>query len=235
MKRYLGPHRIGEKPLIAGVLTDTDVSSAAPDMLAEVDVIELRVDMFSSLDPRHIAGTFTKARDRFGKPLLATVRHVREGGQQKVEDRLSIYRLAAPLSDALDVEIFSGETMRSVHALVADTPVLLIGSYHCFEATPDEDVLEEIVVKGREQGADIVKIAAMARSREDVMRLLFLAARHRGEGIIALSMGDEGLASRVVGPLFGSLLTYGYISRPSAPGQLSAAELSDILRRLKIR
>jgi 3-dehydroquinate dehydratase-1 len=235
MKRHLGPHRIGEKPLIAGVLTDFDVVSVSPDRLAPVDVIELRVDMFNSLDPGHIADIFTRARELFRKPLLATVRHISEGGQRSIDDRLGIYRVVAPLSEAVDVEIFSEETMRSVHTLVADTPTVLIGSYHNFEATPDEDFLERVIGKGRQLGADIVKVAVMARSREDVVRLLLLAARHREQGIIALSMGDEGLVSRVVGPLFGSLLTYGYISQPSAPGQMSAAELSDILGRLKIR
>ncbi len=235
MKRLLGPHRIGENPLIAGVLTDIDVMSVSPESLAPVDVIEMRVDMFESLAPGHIADTFERATEKFQKSLLATVRDVSEGGQQKIDDRLSVFRVVAPLSDAVDVEISSEETMRNVHDLVAGTPVVLIGSYHNFTATPDDDLLEEVIEKGRSLGADVVKIAVMAKSREDVIRLLMTAARHRERGIIALSMGDQGLPSRVVGPLFGSLLTYGYINRPSAPGQLSAAELSDILRRLKIR
>jgi 3-dehydroquinate dehydratase-1 len=80
-----------------------------------------------------------------------------------------------------------------------------------------------------------VKIAVMAEDREDLIRLLTFTLRHRDEGIITMSMGDRGLPSRVFTPLFGSLITYGYVSHPSSPGQLSVSELMYIFRRLKIR
>ena len=38
-------------------------------------------------------------------------------------------------------------------------------------------------------------------------------------------MGPHGVASRVFFPLFGSLLTYGFVGQAGAPGQLSLADL----------
>ncbi|MBI3592233.1 MAG: type I 3-dehydroquinate dehydratase [Nitrospirae bacterium] len=53
--------------------------------------------------------------------------------------------------------------------------------------------------------------------------------------MITIAMGEKGLPSRVFSPICGSLITYGYVNHPSAPGQLSASELMYIFRRLKVR
>jgi 3-dehydroquinate dehydratase-1 len=44
-------------------------------------------------------------------------------------------------------------------------------------------------------------------------------------------MGEAGTLSRVFFPAAGSLLTYGHVGRPTAPGQLGRAELSALVRR----
>lgn len=44
-----------------------------------------------------------------------------------------------------------------------------------------------------------------------------------------IAMGAEGVVSRVFFPLFGSLLTWGFLSRAGAPRQLPVAELVDAL------
>src|SRR5208337_2910922 len=92
-------------PLVAGVLTDKDVSTLDGSSLDAVDVIELRVDMFDVLSPDHVDTVFTTARHRFRKPLIGTIRDISEGGQQKIDDRLSLYKTIVPLSDFIDVEL----------------------------------------------------------------------------------------------------------------------------------
>ncbi|MFZ5996374.1 MAG: type I 3-dehydroquinate dehydratase [Nitrospirota bacterium] len=233
MERCIGTLPLGTMPLIAGALTDSDVVNLDRVAVDAADILELRVDMFDTLSPDHIEAVFKEARDKFRKPLLATIRAVREGGQKDIEDRTALYQVALPLSDAADVEVYSDEPFAAVKALCVAYKKPLIGSYHNFEHTPDDCFLDEVVAKGKE--ADIVKIAAMANEQEDMVRLALFTFRHRERGMITMSMGDRGLPSRVFNPLFGSLMTYGYVTRPSAPGQLSIAELADILRRLKLR
>jgi 3-dehydroquinate dehydratase-1 len=232
---YICNFKLGEVPLIAGVLTDTDVVAINRDSLNPVDIIELRVDMFENISLAHIENTFKTAKENLKKPLIATVRNIKEGGQREIAERLSIYKTVIPYADAIDVEINSEDVFAEAKNLCSIYKKLLIGSYHNFDFTPDGSILDNIVARGKELGADIVKIAAMAKDREDLIRLAFLTQRHKESGIITMSMGDKGLPSRVLNPIFGSLITYGYINHPSAPGQLSVSELMYIFRRLKIR
>jgi 3-dehydroquinate dehydratase type I len=86
-----------------------------------------------------------------------------------------------------------------------------------------------IVDRALSQGADIVKIATIARNEEDAWRLLRFA-RKCTVPIVAFAMGEEGAFSRVKACEYKSLFTYGYITKAVAPGQLSALEL---LREIK--
>jgi 3-dehydroquinate dehydratase type I len=235
MELYICNFKLGEIPLIAGVLTDTDVLTINKDSLNPADLIELRVDMFEDISLNHIENIFRVAKENFKKPIIATVRDVKEGGQKKIADRLGIYKAVIMFSDIIDVEIGNKDTMIAIKNLCKPCKKLLIGSYHNFELTPDDNFLDGIVLQGKELGADIVKIAAMAKNREDLIRLAFLTHRHKDKGMITMSMGDMGLPSRIFNPICGSLITYGYINHPSAPGQLSASELLYIFRRLNIR
>jgi 3-dehydroquinate dehydratase-1 len=235
MDLFVRDYKLGEFPLIAGILTDRDRPAADSDELNAVDIIELRVDMFSSAEPDHVKDVFKDVRSRFNKPVLATVRDVREGGEREVPGRLDVYRGIIPLSDLVDVEIQSGELFPQVRRLCSTFKKILIGSYHNFDSTPDNGFLDDIVRQGEGQGADIVKIAVKASDKEDLLRFLDFALRNRDKGLITIAMGDSGLPSRIFTPLLGSPITYGYIKTASAPGQLSVQEMMSIFRKLKMR
>lgn len=232
---YICNMKLGEIPHIAGVLTDTDVININHDVLNTADIIELRVDLFDKLSPEHIEMIFRLAKDKFKKPLIGTIRSIKEGGKKEVPDRLGLYRTIIPLSDLVDVEIGSDDIIAEVAKICHADKKLLIGSYHNFDSTPGDDILDEFVSKGKGLGADVVKIAVTAAGNDDMVRLAIFTNKHRNEGLITMSMGDRGLPSRIFSSLFGSLITYGYITHPSAPGQLSVSELLYIFRRLKVR
>lgn len=235
MDLYIGKCKLGNVPLIAGVLTDSDVAGLGPEHVKSADIIELRVDMFDSIAPEHVDQVFRTAREKFGKPLIATVRDIREGGRKEIQDRPAMYRLVIPFADAVDVEILSVDVMSQAKGLCRDNGRLLIGSYHNFESTPSDNFLEQLIATGRRNGADVVKIAVTSKDDDDFIRLMLLTLRHKSQGVITIAMGDKGLPSRVFSPLFGSLITYGSINKTSAPGQLSAVEAMDLFRKLKMR
>ncbi|MCE5313061.1 MAG: type I 3-dehydroquinate dehydratase [Nitrospiraceae bacterium] len=234
MNMKIGHQRLGERPLIAGVLTDAGVDMPDNESIKCTDIIELRVDMFKNLDPDHIVNTFKLAKEKFHKPIIGTVRDISEGAKVKVPDRLQLYKIIAPLSDALDVEIQQETTTAQVKKLCIANKILLIGSYHNFTSTPQDIFLDSIELKGRRLGADIVKVATTASMREDLIRVATFTLKHRHAGVIAIAMGEAGLPSRVFSPVFGSLITYAYINEASAPGQFSACELFDIFKKLHI-
>jgi 3-dehydroquinate dehydratase-1 len=70
----------------------------------------------------------------------------------------------------------------------------------------------------------------MARNKDDARRLLRFV-KSCGFPIAAFAMGEIGASSRVLACENGSLFTYGYISKPVAPGQLSAVELAGKIKR----
>lgn len=221
-------------PLIACVLNDKDVHTIDGNSISMVDLIELRIDMFEDNSLHRVLETFKIAKDKFNKPLIATVRDISEGGQRAIPDRFVLYEAALPLSDFVDVEVNSETLLQRVRGIISDRTIL-IGSYHNFDLTPPDEFLEGIVRKGSASGVDIVKIAVRANDRNDLIRLLLFTLKHKDSGIITMCMGEQGLPSRIIAPLFGSLIAYGYINKPSAPGQLSVRQLSEIFSLLNIR
>ena len=110
----------------------------------------------------------------------------------------------------------------------------VIGSFHDFGATPDAARLAAVEVRGRAQGADVVKIAAMVKDARDLARLFALPAQARGP-ICVLGMGDRGGVSRVALPCAGSCLAYGSLGKATAPGQWSCRNLAKELARWGVR
>ena len=82
-------------------------------------------------------------------------------------------------------------------------------------------------------GADILKIAVMPQSRKDVVTLLSATEEmdcRTTRPLITMSMGPLGMISRLCGEVFGSSLTFGSVGKTSAPGQVSAKELANVLK-----
>ncbi|MCX7914568.1 MAG: type I 3-dehydroquinate dehydratase [Thermodesulfovibrionales bacterium] len=231
LKAFLSIH---PPPLIACVLDDRDVHEIIENSVSAVDLVELRIDLFEEISPKYVVKMVKNAKEKFKKPIIATIRDVSEGGQKEVPDRLSLYRAVMPFSDLLDVEISFENLLREIKAIISDK-TLLIGSYHNFDITPFDEYLESIIDKATTLGVDITKIAVKANSRDDLIRLSLFTLNYQKRGIVTISMGQEGLPSRVVMPLFGSIIVYGYISKPYAPGQLSIMQLTEVFSLLNIR
>jgi 3-dehydroquinate dehydratase-1 len=160
------------------------------------------------------------------------VRAADEGGEADLSDdeRLAILTAIAPSVDAIDVELNAAIRDRAV-ALARRHDKRVILSSHDFATTPSDAALLRTIQNGKGAGADIVKLATTATSRDDVDRLLGLLRAHRDQQLIVIAMGAEGVVSRVLFPLFGSLLSWGFLSRQGAPGQLPLDELVDALCR----
>ncbi len=190
-------------------------------------------------------------------PLLFTFRTAKEGGKRNIlwEQYETLLRRVAESGavDLVDLEIFRGYDER-LHQKkdwrVTDVcnrrildlmeglkkRVVIIGSYHDFEKTPpNEEILRRLLFMDR-MGADIPKIAVMPREREDVLRLMeatCLAERLIMEKpLITMSMGALGAVSRVSGEAFGSSVTFGCLQKASAPGQIEAGRLLEVIKIL---
>lgn len=237
----------GEKILICLPL----VSNNGKDLLVEAneiirlkpDVIEWRVDYFGNLNYDDHSELFKsmKSLEKITKniPVIFTCRHFDEGGHKKIgqEDRIKIIKksLESGLADIVDVEMINNkEFIEEIKNLVIKYKKHLILSHHNFNETPDEEFILNKIIEGERLGADITKLAVMANSYEDVLKLFNATYRAKSKEvdipIITMSMGDYGKITRVFGEYFGVDMTFAVGKSVSAPGQISVDKVRKILK-----
>ena len=239
---------------------------------AGADVLELRVDLLEEAGAltaapmdtaaarvleclRGVGEVANGADADAGAPLLLTCRTAAEGGRAQLDDAAYGALLRSVLDGladwaperrpaAIDVEVQRGCLQRvceHAHTLGVD----VVASFHDFEATLADQVLEEVLARMAREGADLAKIAVWPASADDVARLLGVCARATagagtglGVPVAAMSMGALGAVSRVA-PAFGSALTFAVVpdeqgeARASAPGQMPIQDVRRCLELLR--
>ncbi len=232
MGLFIGKIELGSIPRVVGTISDNDILTLSNETIERIDILELRIDMFKDHSPQYIEQKFKSVRTRFDKPIIATIRNVEEGGHLKISDthKYELFEFVTPFSDAVDTEIKSGELIERVVSLCKSHNKLIIGSYHNFNETPDIGYMDDIASKAKQYGVDIVKIAVKANTKDDIARLASFTIKNKKIGLITISLGNIGLISRIFNPIIGSLITYGHLGSPSAPGQISALDIVNYLR-----
>ena len=164
---------------------------------------------------------------------IATCRRAVNGGKFRgsAEAQLEILAKASAAGcQLLDIELESAQKckpdkLRSLRASGA-----LIISHHDFKATKK---LEETLAAMVKIPADYYKIVTTATTLHDnVVMMKFLEKHSHDHSLIGLCMGEQGIASRVLGVRAGSVFTFAAISpdEKTAPGQVTAQELDSTYR-----
>jgi 3-dehydroquinate dehydratase / shikimate dehydrogenase len=182
------------------------------DRVSDADLVELRVD--SVRDPS-AAGALAGRRT----PVIVTCRAAWEGGGFKgsEEERKRLLADAQHLgAEYIDVEMRAGFT-----DLVSERGGKgIVLSVHDFDGVPAD--LAGQVAAMRATGAEVVKVAAMARRLSDCLLLKHVALRG-GSSTVVIGMGEAGLATRILPTRFGSCWTY--TGDGAAPGQIPPAQM----------
>jgi 3-dehydroquinate dehydratase-1 len=89
------------------------------------------------------------------------------------------------------------------------------------------------IIFGAQKIASIVKVSTQVNCADDEDTLRFLLAQKWKRPLCLIGMGAKWAHTRVSFPKLGSCLTYGYLDKPAAPGQMSAAELTLQLGEVK--
>jgi len=119
-------------------------------------------------------------------------------------------------------------------AAAKERGVTVVISDHHFRSTPTLAGMLQRQRRAFAEGADIFKIAAMAADARSLARLIDFAARSPEMPRAIMGMGKFGQVSRLALACAGSLLNYGYLDTPNAPGQWEARELKRLLGRLGV-
>lgn len=226
---------------IAELLADPEFHGLAN---REGFLVELRLDNYSDLS----MAMLDRALRVFGPRTVVTYRHPAEGGNNpKASDseRLSYLQYAADRSVRyVDIELRTPDL-----PLFRKGDSKLIVSFHDFAPKKSTD---EIAIPAANlpayRVADVMKFAVFPETI-DVTRLSLksMAAAERDRAsrpketrekrTIDICMGEAGMWTRILGPVFGSPLTYarGEGAPGTAPGQLTWRELDDTYRFRQIQ
>ena len=240
---------IGEgKPLICVSVMDEKKDDIIGEVKRLVDenaeMIEWRVDAFEGVEsPNAVREVFKELAPIVKNTIMVfTFRSKEQGGKRSLDSEkvYDLHQVAAEtkVADFIDLEYFYTENADVEIYKLQKMGAKVITSHHDFHETPSSNVLFMLLEQMKRSNADIVKLAVMPQSAEDVLRLLeetnHFHERYPMQPLITMSMGKMGAVSRVCGELFGSCVTFGAGKNASAPGQVPMSKLEEILQVLRI-
>lgn len=209
----------------------------------KVDLVEWRVDFFKDVwDIRKILESLKSIKEiLLDTPLIFTFRSKKEGGEKTIPIDYYIEMNKAVskshLPDLIDIEVFSDpKKIKDLIEAIQKENIFVIGSNHNFLKTPSEKEMINILKSIEKLDVDILKLAVMANTPGDVLKLLNITNEIKEDvekPLITMSMGKVGTISRISGEVFGSTVTFGSLDKVSAPGQLSLDKLYDTLKIIK--
>jgi 3-dehydroquinate dehydratase/shikimate dehydrogenase len=194
--------------------------------------LELRLDYLRDAQER---ATFLKwlAGERPRAVLIATCRR-RQGGGRFQGSRTSQLEILAHAVRAgcrwCDVEIETAKRLSRGEMQRVLSPARVMVSHHDFRSTPQS--LSSIIRQLERTGGQAFKIATHCRSISDSVRVCEVAKGRRD--VVAIPMGEVGLAGRVLSLRQGSALSYAAVEQATAPGQLSLDAMEHLYRAARI-
>ncbi|WP_321430164.1 type I 3-dehydroquinate dehydratase [uncultured Methanolobus sp.] len=230
----IGNFDLDEKPAIVSVIDDDPAENAKAANWLGANVLELRLDLLNFSDLEEAKKTIERIKVNTNLPCIATNRLQSDGGKWEgpEDDRIKLLVEIMPFVEAVDIELSADEDQRNkVIAAAKAAGVTVIVSAHDFDGTPSIEIMKKILNHAHEAGADIAKLAVMAKSKQDVLNVL-QATADMEKPVCTIAMGEIGKHSRIVAPCYGSRLTYGAIAQAVAPGQIKIHELKSALEIL---
>src|SRR3984893_9476753 len=200
--------------------------------LKSTRTLELRLDYLRSAKERDAFIGWLR-RQELSTTFIATCRSRQGGGLFRGSKKAQLQILAQAVRAGCrwcDVEIEVAKHFSPAELQTALAPARLLLSHHDFRRTPRN--LAGIVRRLFRAGGHIAKIAGYCRSVADSLRICELARGRRD--IVAIPMGEFGIAGRVLALRAGSALAYAPVEQATAPGQLSLDAMQQLYRAAQI-
>jgi 3-dehydroquinate dehydratase/shikimate dehydrogenase len=225
LKDLFGKHRVCG---VIAAATSREMILQVRAGLRTTRTLELRLDYLRTPKEREAFLFWLKGK-RPRAMWIATCRREEGGGlfQGSREEQIEVLSEATRSGvDWCDVEIETAKHMARGELSRRLAPARVMVSHHDFRKTPKN--LGEIARRLRQAGGEAIKVAAHCRSVSDSVRICELARGHRN--VVAIPMGEVGLAGRVLSLRMGSALAYAAVEQATAPGQLSLNTMVDLYR-----
>lgn len=249
------PILINGKPLGSGrfpTICTPLVGHTREQVLAELalvvvkqpDLLEWRVDFFQDID--NTSAVVALAADirqaAAGIPVLFTRRSIREGGESIPLDEAGVVALIESVCASGQIELVDFEMnnnpadIAQVRAAAQKHGVALVLSFHNFQSTPSQEIIEQRFEQAQNLGADVAKIAVMPQRLEDVLAVFgatLASSQKLAIPLISMSMGGYGSLTRLFGWVFGSAMSFAVGAAASAPGQVPIEDMDTVLALLQ--
>ncbi len=223
--------------------TKEGILACVRDMVEQqVEMIEWRMDWFEGYqDPSAVEEILRELAETMEKTvLLCTFRSRSQGGEGVLSPeeyvRLNLAAARTRVPDLLDLEFYETPHPGEVIKQLQKEGVKVVASHHDFAKTPAISVMAGYLEEMQEAGADFAKLAVMPKNKTDVLHLLeavlSVKERHPESHLIAMSMGGEGVLSRLLGQWYASEVTFAAFSKASAPGQIPYETAAGLLHEL---
>lgn len=211
---------------------------------SQADLVEWRCDYYEGIHDRDRSERLLEELRAVleDMPLLFTYRTKTEGGAAAEEiseeeyAAIVLHATGTGLVDIVDMELrMSKPLIEKLQMVAREQGAYILMSCHDFEKTPSQENMKRIYEQMEARGADILKLAVMPQSTEDLLSLLAVCkdvSKASVHPVIAISMGSIGLESRLFGEAFGSSMTFGCLGKASAPGQMEVDQLAQVLRAI---
>ena len=221
----------------------TEILKMAKEIVnSSADMVEWRVDWFESVfDIEKVVEVAAELRKILRKmPLLFTFRTKAEGGEQEIAYQQYAELLCqvadTKLVDMIDVEIYINGEVKGLVSELKQKDIVVVGSNHDFEKTPSKEEIIRRLCHMQDIGADILKMAVMPQKQSDVITLMDatkeMVSEYAQHPVVTMSMSEMGIVSRLEGQLFGSAVTFGALTKTSAPGQINVEKLKKGLEKV---
>ncbi|OPY21643.1 MAG: 3-dehydroquinate dehydratase [Methanomethylovorans sp. PtaU1.Bin073] len=230
----IGGCDLSKEAAVVAVISHSPLEQAKEARLQGADILEIRLDLLGIEDTKSTLELLASLKSEVDLPCIATNRLPSDGGKWEgtEEDRIQILLEVLPFVDAVDVELAApADSREKIIKLAHELGKRVIVSHHDFNETPSIEKMKDILERAWKFGGDIAKFAAKANSPADTINLLRVTYEAI-KPVCMISMGDLGKHTRVIAPLYGSLLTYGAVGEAVAPGQLTIAELKRTMKVL---
>lgn len=190
---------------------------------SQIEMAEIRLDLCELTD-NEISELFSLS----DTPLIATCR----GANRAAEHKLKIAIEAGARFADLEIEA-PAQMSKNFQKLCRNNGTEIIRSYHDFDGTPSDEVLQMALARCFRYGADIAKVVTYCNMAEDAKRLESLysivledVATLQG-CLVAFGMGELASTTRLDCLKRGAPFTYAALDETdtTAPGQLPVTQM----------
>jgi 3-dehydroquinate dehydratase type I len=163
-------------------------------------------------------------------PLIATNKLRSEKGcfsGTETERQKTLLNAAKNGFEYVDVDLSSPEHKETIDKL-KQLGAKLIVSFHKYDGPLSSSEMDNILKQEISSGANVCKIITTAKKIEDNLTLLkFISAMPSRVKLICFCMGQNGLISRLLSPMFGAFFTFASLQQgcETASGQLSIEDM----------